>query len=135
MVAVELTTLLWWRCADDDHQNEGGGINHGDLFISLPHSLCRTGGRSRRAAHGRLRLRDAQTVLATLPLGRTHLAVSRVLFRSGDLVNYLAALRAGGCCFSRHGEAMALCDCDGSRAFAVPACNRHSDMGVVPLHL
>jgi hypothetical protein len=32
MVAVELTTLLRWRRADDDHQNEGGGINHGDLF-------------------------------------------------------------------------------------------------------
>jgi hypothetical protein len=32
MVAVELTALLWWRRADDDHQNEGGGINHGDLF-------------------------------------------------------------------------------------------------------
>jgi hypothetical protein len=28
MVAVELATLLWWRRADDDHQNEGGGINH-----------------------------------------------------------------------------------------------------------
>jgi hypothetical protein len=32
MVAVEITTLLWWRRTDDDHQNEGCGINHGDLF-------------------------------------------------------------------------------------------------------
>jgi hypothetical protein len=32
MIAVELTTLLWWRRADDDHQNEGCGIDHGDLF-------------------------------------------------------------------------------------------------------
>ena len=30
MIAVELTTLLWWRRADDDHQNEGCGIDHGD---------------------------------------------------------------------------------------------------------
>jgi hypothetical protein len=36
MVAMELTTLLWWRPADDDHQNEGCGINHGDL-LALPH--------------------------------------------------------------------------------------------------
>ena len=27
MVAMELTTLLWRRPADDDHQNEGCGIN------------------------------------------------------------------------------------------------------------
>jgi hypothetical protein len=29
---MELTTLLWCRCANDDHQNEGCGIDHGDLF-------------------------------------------------------------------------------------------------------
>ena len=39
MVAVEFTTRLWWRRPDDDHQNEDGGINHGDL-LSLRHSLC-----------------------------------------------------------------------------------------------
>ena len=36
MVAMELTTLLWWGRADDDHQNESCGVNHGD------HPLCYT---------------------------------------------------------------------------------------------
>jgi hypothetical protein len=37
MVAVKLTTLLWWRGADDDYQNESGWINHIATF-----SLCGT---------------------------------------------------------------------------------------------
>jgi hypothetical protein len=36
MVAAELAKLLCRRRADNDHQNEGGGSNHGDLFSSSP---------------------------------------------------------------------------------------------------
>jgi hypothetical protein len=37
MVAMELTTLLWWRCADDDHQNEGCGIIMATFSLAPPH--------------------------------------------------------------------------------------------------
>jgi hypothetical protein len=44
MVAVKLTTLLRWRRADDDHKNEGCGINHGDLFFFRPRSATLSDG-------------------------------------------------------------------------------------------
>ena len=41
MIAVELTTLLWSRRADDAHQNEGCAIHHGDLFTRSAERLAK----------------------------------------------------------------------------------------------